>query len=58
MVDAVIETLAEKDLIYVGVLEPPKGKKPDDWEERPQTLFRASDFGDDSDRPLKKSDGS
>jgi arginyl-tRNA synthetase len=58
MVDAVIETLESKDLIYVGVLEPPKGKTPDDWEERPQTLFRASDFGDDSDRPLKKSDGS
>ncbi len=58
MVDAVIETLESKELIYVGVLEPPKGKKPDDWEERPQTLFRASDFGDDSDRPLKKSDGS
>jgi len=58
MVDAVVETLEGKGLIYVGVLEPPKGKKPDDWEERPQTLFRASDFGDDSDRPLKKSDGS
>ena len=40
------------------MLEPPKGKKPDDWEPRPQSLFRASDFGDDVDRPLKKSDGS
>jgi arginyl-tRNA synthetase len=40
------------------VLEPPKGKKPDDWEERPQTLFKATEFGDDIDRPLKKSDGS
>ncbi|NKB49146.1 MAG: arginine--tRNA ligase [Alphaproteobacteria bacterium] len=58
MVDAVVETVEGQDLIYVGVLEPPKGKKPDDWEERPQTLFRASNFGDDSDRPLKKSDGS
>ena len=58
MVDAVVETLESKDLIYVGVLEPPKGKTPDDWEARSQTLFRASDFGDDSDRPLKKSDGS
>ena len=58
MVDAVVETLEGKELIYVGMLPPPKGKKPDDWEERPQTLFRASDFGDDSDRPLKKSDGS
>src|SRR5262249_12538691 len=44
-------------LIYVGTLEPPKGKLPDDWEARPQTLFKASAFGDDVDRPLKKSDG-
>ncbi|MBS27403.1 MAG: arginine--tRNA ligase [Alphaproteobacteria bacterium] len=57
-VDAVMETLENDGLIYVGTLEPPKGKLPDDWEERPQTLFRASDFGDDTDRPLKKSDGS
>jgi arginyl-tRNA synthetase len=58
---AVDECLAELDakgLIYVGILEPPKGKLPDDWEARPQTLFKASDFGDDVDRPLKKSDGS
>ena len=39
-------------------MEPPKGKPPDDWEPRPQTLFRATQFGDDVDRPLKKSDGS
>ena len=57
-VDTALSALQEKDLVYVGVLEPPKGKKPDDWEERPQTLFRASQFGDDVDRPLKKSDGS
>jgi arginyl-tRNA synthetase len=57
-VDAVMKTLEDDGLIYVGTLEPPKGKLPDDWEERPQTLFRASDFGDDTDRPLKKSDGS
>ena len=50
--------LAGRDLVYQGVLEPPKGKLPDDWEPRPQTLFRASQFGDDVDRPLKKSDGS
>src|SRR5205085_6200001 len=37
---------------------PPKGKLPDDWEPRPQTLFRATRFGDEVDRPLKKSDGS
>ena len=50
--------LAERGLIYEGVLEPPKGKPPDDWEPRPQTLFRATQFGDDLDRPMKKSDGS
>ena len=57
-VDKVLETLTERGLIYTGVLEPPKGKKPDDWEERPQTLFKASEYGDDVDRPIKKSDGS
>ncbi len=51
-------TLAEKGLIYRGILEPPKGKTPDDWEPREQTLFRATQFGDDVDRPLRKSDGS
>ena len=45
-------------LIYEGVLQPPKGKLPDDWEPRPQTLFRATLIGDDVDRPLRKSDGS
>ena len=57
-VQAAFEFLTDKGLIYEGVLEPPKGKKPDDWEPREQTLFRATDFGDDVDRPLKKSDGS
>jgi arginyl-tRNA synthetase len=57
-VEAALKTLEERGLIYVGVLEPPKGKTPEDWEPRPQTLFRATDFGDDVDRPLKKSDGS
>ena len=56
-VDEVLEDLEGRGLIYMGVLEPPKGKKPDDWEARPQTLFRATDFKDDVDRPLKKSDG-
>jgi arginyl-tRNA synthetase len=51
-------TLSAKQLIYTGVLEPPKGKTPDDWEPRPQVLFRATQFGDDVDRPLRKSDGS
>jgi len=58
-VDEVYKTLADRGLIYTGVLEPPKGKPaPDDWEPRPQSLFRATQFGDDIDRPLKKSDGS
>jgi arginyl-tRNA synthetase len=56
--DATIAALTAKGLIYEGVLEPPKGKTPDDWEPRAQTLFRATQFGDDVDRPLKKSDGS
>ena len=57
-VDASIEWLQQRGLIYEGVLDPPKGKTPDDWEPRPQTLFRATQFGDDVDRPLRKSDGS
>jgi arginyl-tRNA synthetase len=57
-VDEAKAYLEEKELLYVGVLEPPKGKTPDDWEPRPQTLFKASDFGDDTDRALMKSDGS
>jgi arginyl-tRNA synthetase len=58
-VDAALGLLDDKGLIYQGVLEPPKGKAPPpDWEPQPQTLFKSSDFGDDSDRALKKSDGS
>ena len=57
-VDHAMKTLDEKGLIYRGVLEPPKGKTPEDWEPREQTLFRASQFGDDTDRPIMKSDGS
>ncbi len=57
-VDAALEALTGLGHIYTGVLEPPKGKTPEDWEPRPQTLFRATNFGDDVDRPLKKSDGS
>ena len=44
--------------LYTGVLAPPKGKEPEDWELREQLLFKASEFGDDIDRPLQKSDGS
>jgi arginyl-tRNA synthetase len=57
-VDEALATLERLGHIYTGVLEPPKGKVPEDWEPRPQTLFRATAFGDDVDRPLKKSDGS
>ncbi|MFT9424297.1 MAG: arginine--tRNA ligase [Acetobacter syzygii] len=55
--DAAIDRLAAADLLYQGVLEPPKGKLPEDWEEREQLLFRSTSFGDDVDRPLRKSDG-
>jgi arginyl-tRNA synthetase len=57
-VDLTIEDLRARGLIYEGRLEPPKGQVPEDWEDRVQTLFRATAFGDDMDRPLKKSDGS
>jgi arginyl-tRNA synthetase len=57
-VDECLAELEQRGLIYTGILEPPKGKLPDDWEPRAQTLFRATRFGDDVDRPLKKSDGS
>ena len=57
-VEEAFQALDAKGLIYTGVLEPPKGKTPDDWEPRPQVLFKSSQFGDDTDRPLKKSDGS
>ncbi len=57
-VQGAFDRLEQRGLIYTGVLEPPKGKTPDDWEPRPQALFKASEFGDDTDRPLKKSDGS
>ncbi len=56
-VEAAIKTLEDRGLVYVGVLEPPKGKKPDDWEPVPLTLFKATEFGDDVDRPLLKSNG-
>ena len=56
-VDRAFDELTRQGLIYQGRLEPPKGKKPDDWEDREQTLFRATKFGDEVDRPLKKSDG-
>ena len=53
-----VAALETAGLVYTGTLEPPKGKLPEDWEPRPQLLFRSTEFGDDVDRPLKKSDGS
>ena len=60
-VDKIAETIADmrgRGLVYEGRLPPPKGQLPDDWEDREQTLFRSTDFGDDVDRALMKSDGS
>ncbi len=57
-VHAAIEGLRARGLIYQGTLPPPKGALPDDWEDREQTLFRSTQFGDDVDRALMKSDGS
>jgi arginyl-tRNA synthetase len=54
---AAIERLRADGLIYEGVLEAPKGDTSDDWEPVEMTLFRATQFGDDSDRPVRKSDG-
>ena len=57
LIEAAIDDLRGKGLIYEGVLEPPKGKKPEDWEPREQTLFKSTEHGDDVDRPVMKSDG-
>lgn len=56
-VDDALKFMEEKGLTYTGVLEPPKGKTPDDYEPRPQLLFKATQLGDEIDRPLKKSTG-
>lgn len=56
-VQAAVDRLLAQNDVYRGILEPPKGKEPEDWEPREQLLFRASEFGDDTDRPLQKSDG-
>ncbi|QBR70141.1 arginine--tRNA ligase [Beijerinckiaceae bacterium] len=57
-VAAAIADLRRRGLVYEGRLPPPKGQPAEDWEDREQTLFRSTDFGDDVDRPLMKSDGS
>lgn len=56
-VEQALSDLEARGLIYKGQLPPPKGAVPDDWEPRTQRLFRATDFGDDVDRPVQKSDG-
>ena len=57
-IEQALDRLESGGMIYTGVLDAPKGKEPEDWEPRAQTLFRSTAFGDDVDRPLKKSDGS
>jgi arginyl-tRNA synthetase len=57
-VDRAVEALATRGLVYRGTLEPPKGRQAEDWEPVELLLFRSTAFGDDQDRPLKKSDGS
>ncbi|MGE0211984.1 MAG: arginine--tRNA ligase [Parvibaculaceae bacterium] len=57
-IDLTLEALRARGHVYQGTLPPPKGQPSEDWEDREQTLFRTSDWGDDSDRPLVKSDGS
>lgn len=56
-IDDTLKWLTDEGLVYQGRLDPPKGTLPDDWEDREQTLFRATQFGDDIDRALVKSDG-
>ena len=57
-IEKVVKILNENNMIYEGVLDPPKGLKKEDWKSRPQLLFKSTAFGDDVDRPLKKSDNS
>lgn len=57
-VEKAIDLLRDKNLIYMGVLSIPKGMESDDWEPREQLLFKSTEFGDEVDRPLQKSDGS
>ncbi len=57
LVAGTIGKLSDRGLVYEGTLPPPKGEANEEWEDRPQTLFRSTQFGDDMDRALKKSDG-
>ena len=57
LLNEILSILEKKDLIYKGELEAPKGMNPDNWEKREQLLFKSTNYGDDTDRALKKSDG-
>lgn len=57
-IEEALKVLDDKNLLYRGVLPPPKGKVAEDYDAKEQLLFRSTDFGDDVDRPLKKSDDS
>jgi arginyl-tRNA synthetase len=57
-IEETVQDMREQGLVFEGRIPPPKGQLPEDWEDREQTLFRATDYGDDIDRPLMKSDGS
>ena len=58
LVEKALDILKGRDYVYEGILEKPKGNDVDDWEPRKQILFKSTKFGDDTDRALKKSDGS
>ena len=57
-VDSVLNILEDRELLYEGVLDPPKGKQSENWVSRPQRLFKSTSFGDDVDRAIQKTDGS
>ena len=57
IIEETLSFLESKNLVYKGVLPPPKGKPKENWEEREQLLFKSTDFGDDVDRALRKADG-
>jgi arginyl-tRNA synthetase len=57
LVEKALDILKNKNYVYEGILEKPKGNEVDDWEPRKQILFQSTKFGDDTDRALKKSDG-
>jgi len=58
LVEKSLDILKDRGYVYEGILEKPKGNDVDDWEPRKQILFKSTKFGDDTDRALKKSDGS